>query len=44
MRFKQILKVKFSYFSLHMSFAKYTENCHCHVEGVDVAVNLNACV
>jgi hypothetical protein len=44
MRLKQIQKMKISYFSLHMSFAKYTENCSWHVEGVDVAVNLNACV
>ena len=31
--------MKFSYFSLHVSFAKYTENCHWHIEGVDVASN-----
>lgn len=43
MRLKQILKF-FFYFSLYMSFAKYTENCHWHIEGVDVAANLNACV
>jgi hypothetical protein len=30
--------------SLHMSFAKYTEKCHCHVEGVDLVVNVNECV
>ena len=39
MRLKQTLKIKFSNFSLHVSFAEYTENCHWHVEGVDVAVN-----
>jgi len=44
MRSKQIIKMKFSYFSLHMSFAKYTENCHWHIEGVAVAVYLNACM
>jgi len=44
MRLKQILKMKFFLLSLHMSFAKYTEKCHCHVEGVDLVVNVNACV
>jgi len=39
MRLKQTLKIKFSNFSLHVSFAEYTENCHWHIEGVDVAVN-----